>query len=668
MNNSIANYKKLDWFNSIIMSILYSQSSKIKLNTTIKSSNLLYNSLNNKFKFTLTDYKSILRYFDFDEKMITYMINSGYPHNLFLPVFMKRIGQSFISLDYYKNNFYIGINDTQEFVYKKDYIKFNNEIEEFATYAEIYKNIHHETPDYIFINLWIGSYETSDYAQNIDLLCNTMPRLNTLYNIKSYNVEIDGIKTLNKEIKFNGELYCLDSAIIEIDDNFVSGITIKDKLFVYDSLNYKKTLNNPYDWIKYNKKFLRTLVYVRTNTIPIKKTNKDSIKEHYNDIMSNVSNISTKQIKYYIKNLKTLSPTRIIKHHIKLLQTMLITLKTEKPKTEKPKTLAKSDYIELIKKEYPYYIYLNNYTIMQLKQIYNRVCNNIFISYDGNNSCYIDSLFVALFNTKNDLIQQIILKSPLNRYDNCPSLLTIGEEIREDLIQLYNTISSQKRNSRMMECRSLRLLLQKYYNNYKKYVNPKYDKIEWTKTQNDYMDILTFLAIIFNIPNIIKYKINNRIENRYFVDSFSIDNLMMKDVLYVKDYYPKYTSIIELDTEYYNEDTGKMLKTHTDNIEYLSAPFLFIQFNRKYINYKIDTKVIPELKLKLKENSVSLYLNSIIIHHGSQHGGHYICLYECKGIWYKFDDLASSVSLIGKFENILEDDNYTRNISGLFYF
>ena len=48
--------------------------------------------------------------------------------------------------------------------------------------------------------------------------------------------------------------------------------------------------------------------------------------------------------------------------------------------------------------------------------------------------------------------------------------------------------------------------------------------------------------------------------------------------------------------------------------------------------------------------------------------GHYICLYECKGIWYEYDDTnINNRKTLGTFENIIKNDYYTENISGLLY-
>jgi len=237
-----------------------------------------------------------------------------------------------------------------------------------------------------------------------------------------------------------------------------------------------------------------------------------------------------------------------------------------------------------------------------------------------------------------------------------------GNKIREELISIYEIISSQKEQSQKKECKNFRLLLQQYYKKYKKYVNKKYDTIEWTRTQNDYADILTFLPVIFDIPNTLKYKLNDRIEYKYFVDLFSLDELLVTDKIYIKDFYPKYKKTFESENEY-----GE-IQTFTKTIECLAAPFLFILFNRILLSEKILTRIIPSLKLKLKENKHNLYLNSIIIHRGSKDSGHYTCLYECKGIWYEYDDLnIKNRKIIGTFENIIKNDDYAENISGLLY-
>jgi hypothetical protein len=269
---------------------------------------------------------------------------------------------------------------------------------------------------------------------------------------------------------------------------------------------------------------------------------------------------------------------------------------------------------------------------------------------------------VALFNKKNPIIEEILFNASIKDYNN-DNLKLIGADIKKELFKLYKKISLQDVNEDINKCINLRKLFQDYITIYRKKVNRKYDKIEWTTSQNDYTDILTFLQIIFNIPDTLKYSRNNIIENRYFLDVFPLDLFLNAyDVLYIKDYYPKYASTFS----YIGDDNIE--REYTNKIEYLSTPLLFIQFNRIYDGEKLETKIIPILKLKLKENKYPLYLNAILIQqYGTVDFGHYICLYECNNIWYEFDDLKRKNIKIGSFNKILENDNYTRNITGLYY-
>jgi hypothetical protein len=623
-------YKKINWLNVILTSILYSDNSKKKL---LNSNNELYIFLKNNFKITITDYKKIIKPF------IKYY--------LFLPKFIKDLDMSYISLDYYKDDYYVNIYENHNY---NEFNKYKENIEK----LELGNN-----PDYIIINIWTGSYQKNLYE--IEYICKYMPKLAAILNLKNYKIKTKGLSDYKDEITFNNDNYKLDSCILENEKGIMTGIQYNNNKYVY-SISYNTNQDKfiKYDWDIINKNGYKTLIYVKTSkNKKSEKKDDETIINNYNKI---IKKISKKSIKYYIKLIKEeLKDVKENKEKYKKLKEIYKYLKEDKKDLKEIK-MTKEDYIKLIKKQYPYYVYLNKYKLDELKEIHERVCNNIYIHYDGNNSCYVDSLMVSLFNTKNDIIKKIILKSPLKYYEECPKLLDYGNRIRDELIKIYETISLQKKNSQITECANFRLLMQKYYNSYKKYVNKKYDLIEWTATQNDYADILSFLAIIFDIPNVLKYKDNDTIQLKYFVDLFPLDELLITDKIYIKDFYPKYEKTFESENEY-----GEM-ETFTKKIEYLAAPFLFILFNRILLSEKIKTKIIPSLKIKLKENNHYLYLNSIIIHRGGRDYGHYTCLYECKGIWYEYDDMnVNNRNIIGTFDNILNNDKYTENITGLFY-
>jgi len=318
------------------------------------------------------------------------------------------------------------------------------------------------------------------------------------------------------------------------------------------------------------------------------------------------------------------------------------------------KKLSKADYVKMVKMIYPYYTNLNKYTVDKLKFIYENECNSIKLHYE-NNSCFLDSLFVALFNSKNSFVEEFLLNSPLNRIENKNDemLIALGNQIRGEMKILNTRINSSIITN---TCTSLRVVFKKYYDRYKSKINRNYHKIEWLNSQNDFSEVIQLLDLIFSYDPILKISMNKRIETRSFFDINNNIDLYNNDIVYIKDYYPKYTNTIEL-------ENGKIRK---ETIEYLAAPILLIQINRIIDYIKTDTIIIPEIKLKLKQND--LYLNSIIIHYGNQTGGHYICLYECKSVWYEFDDMrGKSIVIEGGFDAIINNNKYTRNIVGLFY-
>jgi hypothetical protein len=651
-------FKKNNWLNIILTSILYSDNSKKKLSLD----NDLYMKINNNFKLKIVDYKEILHYLNINEKFVKY-----YLYYLFLPKFIEKLGMSYLILDYYKDDFYMNI--CQDQIYNKDYIEYN--IPNNDKYRDNIKNLENN-PDYLIINLWTGIYEKSSYANNIELICKFMPTLAKILNLKTYKIKTKGLSDYKNEIIFNNEKYKLDSCILENDNGIMTGITYKKNKYIYaiNSENESKFIK--YDWDITAKNGYKTLIYIRSSNIKNKiivksndklllEQNSINVKLLKEELMQVKDNDKSqyKQLKVFIKYLKKEVKT---KEGIKKMKEGIKKTKEGIKKTKEGIKMTKEDYINEIKKQYPYYVSLNKYKLEELKKIYDRVCNNIYINFDGLNSCYVDSLMVSLFNTKNDMIKKILLGSPIKYYEKCPKLLDYGNQIREELIKIYDTISLQKKNSDLYKCRNFRLLMQKYYTSYKKYVNKKYDVIEWTETQNDYADILSFFAIIFDIPDVLKYKLNDRIELKYFVDLFSLDELLATDKIYIRDFYPKYERTFESENKY------GIIEKFTKKIEYVSAPFLFILFNRIYLEEKLETKIIPILKLKLKENQNNLYLNSIIIHQGEKNNGHYTCLYECKGIWYEYDDMnVRNITIIGSLDDIIANDNYTENITGLFY-
>jgi len=299
----------------------------------------------------------------------------------------------------------------------------------------------------------------------------------------------------------------------------------------------------------------------------------------------------------------------------------------------------------------------------------------------------MDSILIALFNSKNKKIFNYYINSSINNYNN-DKLNSIANNIRKELINIYKIISTSDKKINIY-CSILRKLLNDYQKNYVKYVNKNHDIIDWMRVQTEPYDFLNFLGIIFNYKNNTKVKYlnyatnlksksippirkmlltKNDINNINPKDIIGLDELLLNDEINIKDYYPKNISDIKFDKnnlwkinskEYYRKIEKKII---------LSSDFLIIHINSLSIDTKLNTKIIPILKIKLIDNKNSLFLNSIVIHHGNKHGGHYTCVYECKNIWYEYDDLRD-IKIIGTFEEMCNYRNnyYLKNCTDLIY-
>ena len=630
---------KIDWINIIIENILYG---KFSSDLFKNSKNLLFKYITNKFSFNIKDYKNILAFFDFN-KNISSMIKYGFPYYLFLPQFLDKLDISNVVIDYYNKEFYINIYDNQEYIFKEKIIKYNKPTNLYNEYKNILRKI--KSPKIIIINNFINN---NNYTNNIDFV-NFIPKLNFISKLKNYNLITNDLENFKKNLKFNNYDYVLNNIIVDNDNRII---------------------NNINDNIQINS---ITYIYVRQNKIINNNIidNYDIMINKYNDYMANTSNANkeNKKLITFIKkiNHNINSKTKLIKNttdnnDIKFIKNEIKNLKYNLNYIiENKKNILKKDYISLIKKIYPYYTYLNKFSKSQLENIYNRVCKNISIKYHKN-SCYLDSLLIALFNTNNDYIEKIYINNNnIKKYNS--TLYNNGLEIQNELKKIYNIIAFKEENINISNCKNFRKLLKTYYNNYIK-IKPNSEKINWISAQNDYFELLNIFNLIFDIPNDLYYKINNKYEYRSFIDVFPIDDLISNTIIHINNFYPKRENVIKFD-DITDINYGKIIK---HKIEYLKTPILFIYFNRNFNDIeKIDTIIIPTLKLKLKNNDFNLYLNSIIIHLGDVNSGHYITLYECKGIWYKYDDIVNKEELIGSFKDIINNDLYIKNITGLFY-
>lgn len=304
-------------------------------------------------------------------------------------------------------------------------------------------------------------------------------------------------------------------------------------------------------------------------------------------------------------------------------------------------------------------------------------CEQIKVRWE-NNSCYLDSLLVAFFNRKDKIIENLLLKIPLNNYNN-DELKSMGEKIQKELIKIYKLISNQAEKENKQTCSPLRKLLSKYY---KKLIKLQPNKMivgmndDWTTSQLDIYDFYRLLELIFKFrEDTLKIRDGPNIINTSFSNPLSIDFLLnaskkQSKVLKIKSVYPKFKLKYKLSKENkFRNEKGKLMSYYYKEVELLKGEKLFINVYRNIGDVKNNVRIEPCEKLKLAENDFYLHLTALIIHYGnSPNSGHYICLYKCykDDFWYEYDDM-NGITKLGEFATIKKNKNYLSNIVGLIY-
>jgi ubiquitin C-terminal hydrolase len=335
---------------------------------------------------------------------------------------------------------------------------------------------------------------------------------------------------------------------------------------------------------------------------------------------------------------------------------------------------AKKDLAHQVRSLLPYLTDVNAFKKAQLQAILAKDCSNLQVSLSNiNNSCYLDSIIVAIL--KGDA-KHIFLDAEINKYKGMSS--KIAEDIKKELTYLSSS------NNKKLYCTDLRKLLQRYQDEYHKHVF-KIERIDWIRSQSEPLDFMRFMNIIFKIPDLLKVQRESwgstgkkvplsKMTRVGGVKTTQTNFTTLLDLIghteiNISDYYPKHIEHTEFDkdNEWRPSPVKEAFTRRTERTTYLSTPFLHIHLNRLTYAGKLDTTVIPRLKMKLKENRKNIYLRSMIVHHGKGDGGHYTCIYECSGLWYHYDDLRKNIQLVGSFEDLLDQKKYLKNSTDLFY-
>jgi hypothetical protein len=292
-------------------------------------------------------------------------------------------------------------------------------------------------------------------------------------------------------------------------------------------------------------------------------------------------------------------------------------------------------------------------------------CKRINLGWDKN-SCYIDSLLVGLMYD-NDI--KYLTESKIKDYGDS-KLLKLGEDIRDNLIKLHKIINDRISSDGKSEMIKLRSNLNKYYKKYK-IINSKINIIDkndnWITTDLDVFELFELLLLIFDIKPHTVIKDGDMTINTTFDYMVPMDLLAKKEIK-IRDVIPVYTTIYKLGKDNALIDKmGKKIYRYKKRTEIKKTDRLFVKIYRNNGISKINTRINVSKSIKISGNREKLNIKAIIIHYGSNKGGHYICLINCHNKWYEYDDMSSKMKYIGKLSDINNKNEYIENIVGMIY-
>jgi len=286
------------WFNSILMSTLYSQYSRkilIKESKKWDKKDKFFNILKNILKRNYNDpsiaeyynhlqpqlllFKFLKKYDTTIEKYIKEKIKNNISNfglnNFFYPSFIKKLTPKVLDIyhDYKTNTNIINFHKKTNISYVKNQLLLNyNYVKGDITKEknEILKIIE-DVPDYIIL-YHSKLFKKDIINQGFNLMKTKFKDEAEVHDLSNYNIKIKGIREYDDIITFNGVDYILDSCLI---DNFnhkeiklshsIVGITCNDNRYVYNGWTKQTFDPAKKDEVKTGNKYPCSLMKYRWN-------------------------------------------------------------------------------------------------------------------------------------------------------------------------------------------------------------------------------------------------------------------------------------------------------------------------------------------------------------------------------------------------------------------
>lgn len=302
-----------------------------------------------------------------------------------------------------------------------------------------------------------------------------------------------------------------------------------------------------------------------------------------------------------------------------------------------------------------------------------KICEITGLKNRGN-SCYQDSVLLALLGIPNDFINKSIINKDIDDISNDPKReIKCSDNIKNDRIRrnrikkelnkIMNSIRNPEVSNKVENCSMLREHLSKC---------PSTSGQEFHSSRmQDAGEFLIYLFSLFNVTGTkryIKTIVTNDIENDInFLENSKIVSERIETVSPIISIHSKslrntnidyYLDFIE-DTEFdkfnlYKDKDGNTYKRKItyDSIE--DSNYLIFYAQRLLQGDKRSyKKIIPNEEIILKSKK-KLYLHAIVVHERL----HYTCYIKCNNVWFHYNDIYNNIEHVGTYDEMIENSNF----------
>jgi len=291
------------------------------------------------------------------------------------------------------------------------------------------------------------------------------------------------------------------------------------------------------------------------------------------------------------------------------------------------------------------------------------------------NSCYMDSVLLAILAPKSLFIEKNILNKNIDSLKKPLRFICFNEiPLEEDL---------ENRKQIQIELQKIK---DSIYTNEIKNSTPLRKAISKCQAQQEFhkygtQDTGEFLVYLFDLfqidtATLIRYTyvkndehekstLIRRVETSEnpIIDIFQGTlRSLKKDTIYPIDYFIKQSEISHFDEKNLVKYEGKTYQYRIEINKKIAPEYMVFRAHRLGPTRFYETMLLPTEYIFTLFSVLSL--SAIVIYTG---GAHYVCVFCVDYIWYYYNDMRSKIKTLGSFEDMLKDTPYNPITHGVLY-